>query len=130
MFYFDLLIIILSCIQPLVIGFLVLLSFKNYFYNIYFYRFYNSHRSKSITTKLYECSTYSKLTNKFSYNIYTMSCCLLFLIYDVDLIFFFSESTNIINNSYYDCIILLLLIILFIVGLMFDYKLITFNWRF
>ena len=36
MFYFDLIIIIISAIQPLIIGFLVLLSIKNYFYNFFF----------------------------------------------------------------------------------------------
>ena len=127
MFYFDLIIIIISAIQPLIIGFLVLLSIKNYFYNFFFFKYYNNLRIKTITTKLYECSTYSKLTTKYSYNIYTLSSCIMFLVYDVDLIFFFSETTTFINNSIFNLFVLLFLFILFIAGFIFDYKYFTFN---
>lgn len=127
MFYFDLLIIILASVQPLIIGFLVLFSIKNYFYNFFFFKYYNAHRVKTITTKLYECSTYSKLTSKYTYSIYTLSSCIMFIVYDVDLIFFFSETNSFVNNSTTNLIILLTLILLFIFGFIFDYKYFTFN---
>lgn len=130
MFYYDMFIIILASVQPLIVGFLVIFSIKNYFYSFFFYRYYNAIRVKTITTKLYECSTYSKLTSKYSYSIYTLSSCVMFIVYDVDLIFFFSETNSFINNSTQNLIVLVVLFFLFIVGFMFDYKYFTFNWNF
>ena len=100
MFNFDTTIIILASVQPLLIGLLVTLSFNNLFFNSKFYKYYNNIRNKTTTTKLYECSTYSRLNNKYTYGVQTISMCLAYIIYDVDVIFFFSESTQFLEYSF------------------------------
>lgn len=130
MFNIDLLIIILASVQPLIIGLIVTLSINNLFYNSKFYKYYNNIRSKTTTTKLYECSTYSRLNNNFTYSIQTASMCLAYLIYDVDVIFFFSESTHLSNYNINEFWVLIILILFFILGIFFDYNKLTFNWKF
>lgn len=130
MFTFDLIIIILASVQPLLIGLLVTFSFNNIFFNSKFYKYYNNIRNKTTTTKLYECSTYSRLNNKYTYGVQTISMCLAYIIYDVDVIFFFSESTQFLEYTISEVWILFMLFFFFILGIFFDYKKLTFNWKF
>lgn len=130
MFNFDTTIIILASVQPLLIGLLVTLSFNNLFFNSKFYKYYNNIRNKTTTTKLYECSTYSRLNNKYTYGVQTISMCLAYIIYDVDVIFFFSESTQFLEYSFSEFWILFMLFFFFLLGIFFDYKKLTFNWKF
>lgn len=130
MFNADFIIIILSSVQPLIIGLIVTISFNNMFFNSKFYKYYNNLRNKTTTTKLYECSTYSRLNNKYTYSIQTVSMCLAYLIYDVDIVFFFSESTQLLDYSINELWILFLLFFFFVYGIFFDYKKLTFNWKF
>lgn len=127
MFNFDLFIIILSCTQPFIIGYIVIFSFNSFFYNIFFYSIFNNLRSKTINTKLYECATNSRLNSKFIYKIFNMSTCVLFIVYDVDLIFFLSEMTNFFSYDLFTLSIFFFLVILLVFGLFIDSKLLTLN---
>ena len=124
----DTIIIVLSCTQPILICLLLTYSIKEYFYVSNFFKFFSNIRNKQLTTKFYECSTYSKLSGNFSYNIYSISTCVIFIVYDVDVVFFVPEITNISLYSLPNFLVLLLLVVLFIFGLVSDYKVLTFNW--
>lgn len=125
MFNFDLFIIILSCTQPFLIGFIVIFSFNSFFYNTFFYTIYNNLRSKTINFKLYECSTNSRLNSKFIYKIFNLSTCVVFIVYDVDLLFFLAEMTNIFTYDIVMMFVFFFLILLLIIGLYIDTKLLT-----
>jgi len=129
MFNIDLFFIILACLQPFLIGLLVICSFNSFFYNIFFFTIYNNLRSKVINLKLYECATNSRLNSKFIYNIYNLSTCVLFIVYDVDLIFFLAEFTNFFTYDIFTLCIFLILLVLLVLGLFVDSKLITLNWK-
>ena len=91
MFFFDTILIFLSLVQPILIGHLALFglmrvtNFGNFNTNL------SGIRSKFLVSRVYECATYSKLSSLFSYSLNTLSVLLVFLIYDIDLIFFFQK---------------------------------------
>lgn len=129
MFNIDILIILLSCIQPLIISLILIQSLYHSFSNNYFFNKFSSIKNKNLNTKMYECSTNSRLTSKYVYNIYTFTSCLTFLIYDIDILYFLPETCS--SNTYNinSLIILIFLFFLLYAGILFDHKYSTFNWK-
>lgn len=127
---FDLTIVFISAFQPIVIGYLSLLSIYNLVsYDFFFFSTQGSDISL-LNSRVYECSTYSRLNNMFSYDINTISLLLAFLVYDVDFIFFFAETSVIFNLTILDFFIFLVFLVLFIFGILFDVKLGNLSWSF
>lgn len=129
MFLFDTIIIFLSMIQPILIGHLALFglmkvtNFGNLNTNL------SGIRSKFLVSRVYECATYSKLSSLFTYSLNTLSVLLVFLIYDIDLIFFFSEISLILTFGFAEILVILILIILFVFAICFDNKGDMFSWK-
>ena len=129
MLNFDLIISCLACIQPIIIGFVVIVSLKNSLNDSSFFKNHSSIRSKNNNTVLYECATNSRLNSNIIYDIYTISTCVVFVVYDVDLIFIFAEATNLFTYSFYNIIVFFIFVFLFIVGIILDYRSLGFSWK-
>ena len=83
-------------------------------------------RHKSV--KFFECATYSRLLNSVQYDVFVLSFCVLFILYDVDLIFFFTEATCLDLWAWGEVGFLAGNFILLALGLWYDYVRLGFNW--
>jgi NADH:ubiquinone oxidoreductase subunit 3 (subunit A) len=75
-------------------------------------------RPKSI--KFFECATYSRAGGRISYDLSTISLALVFILYDLDLIFFFSEATGVIGWGLVEWSLVCAYLLFFIVGVWYD----------
>lgn len=99
MFSYDIIIMIFSCTQPILIGFLTIIGFGRLSAFDKYFLLNNDLQNKSLYVRIYECSTISKLNNLFNVDINVFILVISYLIYDVDLIFFFSETVFIFTLS-------------------------------
>lgn len=88
MLTFDVLLLVMSSFQPIIIGHVAFMGIGRIVSVEDFFLSNSDVRSVSLNSRVYECATYSKLSNLFSYNINTTLLMLTFLIYDIDFIFF------------------------------------------
>lgn len=130
MCYTDLLITILSCFQPIIIGFLAIVGIVNQFSTSAFFKKNNSHRQKTTSTRLYECSTNYRLAHFVIFEVNAMGIVLAYLIYDIDFIFFLAETTTIANYSFTNFFLLLYFFFLFLIGLVLDNKIFGIKWKY
>lgn len=130
MFSYDIIIMIFSCTQPILIGFLTIIGFGRLSAFDKYFLLNNDLQNKSLYVRIYECSTISKLNNLFNVDINVFILVISYLIYDVDLIFFFSETVFIFTLSWFELFFLSILILLLIIGLFFDFNKNSTSWKF
>jgi NADH:ubiquinone oxidoreductase subunit 3 (subunit A) len=127
---FDFLISVIVLIQPPVVSFIIFNLTKNFiFINNWFEQLFLS-RKKKKSIKFFECSVYSRLINHFQYDIHCIIFCILFILYDVDLLFFFSEALFLDNWSLLDFFLFTIYIIFFLLGFWYDYERYSLYWSF
>ena len=123
MSYFDLSITVISCFQPIIIGFLAIVGVFNQFTSSSLFKKNNAHRQKITSTRLYECSTNYRLAHFIVFEINAIGVVLAYLIYDVDFIFFLAETTTMPYYSLSNLCLFSYFFFLFVVGLVIDNKL-------
>lgn len=126
----DFFILIFCYLQPIFLAYIIFNFTKN---NIFFYSwfdqlFYIKKKKKSV--KFFECAAYVRRLNFFQFDIHYIIFCVIFIIYDIDLIFFLSESFFITFWSYQDLFFFLLWFFFFLVGLWYDYEKYSFHWTY
>jgi len=128
MFTLEFLISIISCFLPLIVGFLAFIGLGRLIDLTSFFSSFGLYNSKTTAFRLYECATYSRLSNLFSYSINNISIFLAFIVYDIDLIFFLPSSSYINNFGFIDHFIWFLFLFLFALGIYYDKQTFGFNW--
>lgn len=121
MINFDLLLTLVCLIQPLLIGILIVLGIKGQ-KNFSYFKLYSAIRESSQPSRLYECSTYSRLSSKFTYQVWTLSLMMAFLIYDIEVLFLTSLIGILFIGSLLDWAIILLLVIGLAFAVIYDYS--------
>ena len=117
----DTLITIFSLIQPLLIGFIVSLGIRaqSNFSNL---KLYSSIREKSQPSRLYECSTYSRLNSKFTYQVWTLGLLVSFLVYDIDVLLIVALVSLLFVGSVLDLYLILTLLLGLGLAVAYDQK--------
>lgn len=123
-------VVLVATLQPIVIGLIAIVGIGRSFNGSFFFKKTNGIRSKLPVTRLYECSTYSRLSQVVIFEISYFSIALSHIIYDVDFIFFLSEVTVLGDYSMLDVFALTYLLVLFFLGLWFDDTLSGFSMKF
>lgn len=85
-------------------------------------------RDNKIGLRFYECTASSRGTPYINYDLFVVAFCVLFLIYDVDLIFFLSEVTYVSSWSPVEAMLALSFLVLGLMGLVYELRLFNFNW--
>jgi len=119
MYSFEVFILLISCIQPLLIGSLIFIGI-GILKPQHLLNKLNTIRNRLTAYRFYECSTYSRLTSTIKYGSQFFTLFIAFLIYDVDLIFLLSEVIFLSENAFNDLIIIIVFILLFLLGLSYD----------
>lgn len=120
MSYFDLIIVIIACFQPIIIGFVVTIGISQVTLSFSVFKKLSAHKSKVTSTRLYECSTNYRLAHFVIFELNAIALVLLYLIYDVDFMFFLAETTTLSNYSMTNLFMLAYLVFLFILSLCID----------
>jgi NADH:ubiquinone oxidoreductase subunit 3 (subunit A) len=103
--------------QPPFFGFLFFIVARAGVTSRFFFSYLKTTRKRFKSVKFFECAVYSRLVNSIQYDINVLSFCILFILYDVDLIFFFTEVTNFENWGLCEGCFVLLNFLLLAVGL-------------
>lgn len=128
--YIDLLILICSCFQPIIIGYLVFIGMGLQF-SIFSFFFKNTAINfKNSSTRLYECSTNYRLAHLVLFELNALGVVLAYLVYDVDFIFFLSEIPLFNYYSNLSWLLYLYLFALFLLGLCVDFQLFGIKWKY
>ena len=130
MFDIDLSIMIVSYIQPPILAYIIFLFTKNSLFNFSWFEQMSFIRKKRKSIKFFECSVYSRLINYYQYDIHCFIFCILFILYDVDLIFFFSEAAFLDSWSFLDFFIFVVYVFFFLIGFWYDYERYSLYWNF
>lgn len=130
MFDLDFIVMILSYIQPPIIAYVIFCLTKSFIFNSSWFEQLFFIRKKRKSIKFFECSVFSRLINYYQYDIHTIIFCLLFILYDVDLLFFFSESLFIDNWSLTEMYLFIFYFLFFIFGFWYDYERYSLYWNF
>ena len=115
-------------LQPPIFGFLFFALVRNGITNAHLFAFLKTTRRRTTGVKFFECATHSRLINAAQYDIFIVALCVLFVLYDIDLVFFFTEAVAIDSWSIYEYYFVFVNFSLFILGLWFDYIKLGFNW--
>ncbi len=78
--------------QPPFFGFIFFSVTRSGVASRFFFSYLKTTRKRFKSVKFFECAVYSRLLNSIQYDIYVLSFCVLFILYDVDLIFFVAEA--------------------------------------
>jgi NADH:ubiquinone oxidoreductase subunit 3 (subunit A) len=79
-------------LQPPIFGFLFFSIVRTGLVGSQLFSFLKTSRRRLKSVKFFECAAYPRLLNAMQYDIFVLSFCILFILYDVDLIFFFTEA--------------------------------------
>lgn len=118
----------LLLVQPPVFGFIFFSVTRSGVAAKFFFSFFRVTRSRQKSIKFFECAVYSRLVGAIQYDIYVLSFCVLFILYDVDLIFFVAEAVCAEQWSVAELGFIAINFVLFIFGLWYDYIRLGFNW--
>lgn len=80
-------------IQPPIFGFLFFSLSRSGLASRHLLALLKATRARHKSVKFFECASYARLLNTVQYDVFVLSFCVLFILYDVDLIFFFTEAT-------------------------------------
>lgn len=130
MFDLDFVIMLICYIQPPVLSYIIFVFTKNSVFSYSWFEQLSFIKKKKKSIKFFECSAYSRLINYYQYDIHCFIFCILFILYDVDLIFFFSESVFIESWSIFDALVFLMYLFFFFMGFWYDYERYSFYWSF
>jgi NADH:ubiquinone oxidoreductase subunit 3 (subunit A) len=119
---------VLMLIQPPIFGFIFFAVARSGVAAKFFFSFLKTTRKRHKSVKFFECAVYARLVNSIQYDIFVLSFCVLFILYDVDLIFFFTEAICIEHWSTFEVVFIFINLLLFIFGLWYDYIRLGFNW--
>ena len=128
MLSFEFIITFCVFIQPPVLGILLFVLGRTAISSKFIFSFFKVYKKKLKGVKFFECAVYPRLLNTFQYDIFILSFCLIFILYDLDLIFFFTEATNITNWTIFEFIFILFNFLMFLLGIWVDYIKNGFNW--
>jgi NADH:ubiquinone oxidoreductase subunit 3 (subunit A) len=123
----EFLIAITMIAQPPFFGFVLFLLSRRGVVSKFFFSFLKTTRRRFKSVKFFECAVYSRLTSSIQYDVFILSFCVLFILYDVDLLFFFAEAVNFDQWSYIEFFFVTLNFALLVVGLWYDYIRCGFN---
>ncbi len=126
----EFIILLLSLLQPLFVGLILLLLSKLGLNSRFFFFFIKNIRFKFKSINFFECAVYSRLLNIITYDIFMLSLCILFILYDVDLIFFFTEVLCVDYWVYNELLFIFINLLLLFCGLWYDYLYLGFNWSY
>lgn len=115
-------------LQPPVFGFLFFALVRNGIISTHLFSFLKTSRRRLQSVKFFECAAHPRLLNAVQYDIFILSFCVLFILYDVDLIFFFTEAVNYEGWSYFEFTFVMANFLLLVLGLWYDYIKLGFNW--
>ncbi len=127
---FDFILLIFCCLQPMLIGYVIFSLTKNSvsLYSWFDQIFFIKKKKKSV--KFFECASYSRKLNMYQFDIHYIIFCVIFIVYDIDLVFFLSESFFLVFWSYQDLFFFTLWFFFFVVGLWYDYEKYSFYWTY
>jgi len=114
--------------QPPFFGFIFFILARRGIASRFFFSFLKTTRKRFKSVKFFECAVYSRLVNAIQYDIYVLSFCVLFILYDVDLIFFFAEAISYDQWSISEALFVFCNFFMLAVGLWYDYIRCGFNW--
>ena len=89
----ELILAVLLLLQPPIFGFLFFSVARSGLAARFLFSQLKTTRARYKSIKFFECAVYSRLINSIQYDIFVLSFCILFILYDVDLFFFFTEVT-------------------------------------
>jgi len=80
-------------------------------------------RDRVSAVRFYECATYSRLSNTFTYPISFLAVLCAYIIYDLDLTLIVADILLLGDCGWSECLVLGLIILLTVFGLTVDYRL-------
>ena len=113
--------------QPPFFGFIFFAVTRSGVASRFFFSFLKTTRKRFKSVKFFECAVYSRLINSVQYDIYVLSFCILFVLYDVDLIFFIGEAVCFEQWAFVEMFFVFFNFLLFLAGLWYDYIRCGFN---
>lgn len=122
MFYNDFCICVILVVQPCLFILLLCFFFKMNIYIFYWFKIGNWLKQKTKTLKFYECAVFSKFSNFYKFDCSYLIFCIMFLFYDIDIIFFISEVVFIYFWSFENVFICLIWFFLCFFCVIYDYK--------
>lgn len=107
-------------IQPPFIGLLLFGLTRQSLSNQSLFSHLRAARKRFKGVRFFECAAYPRLLGRLRYDLQALSLAVVFLIYDVDLLFFFSEVYAADYWSFYHLFLFILYGLFFIAGLWYD----------
>lgn len=126
----DLSLMLIFYVQPPVLAYIIFLLTKNFIFNFTWFENISNVKKKRKSIKFFECSVYSRLINYYKYDIHCLIFCILFILYDVDLVFFFSEVIFLDNWSILNFFLFYVYVLFFIIGFWYDFERYSLYWNF
>ena len=120
MFSFDSGVVFISIVQPLAIGYLFILGAPRAFGVDTLGALVGGARYNGLASRLYECGSYSRLANLFSFSPNTQLLIVALIIYDVDLLFLLPEGAVALGSGGFEVLVILALLALLAAGLTLD----------
>lgn len=130
MFSPDLVITICMILQPSIIGLLLFMFTKYALANKFYFSSLKNARKRFKGSRFFECATHPRLLGKLKYDLQVFSFIIVFIVYDVDLLFFLSEAVYFDNWSFSHFFIFFIFFIFFVFGLLYDMTQQNFNWSY
>ena len=130
MFDMDFFIICICYLQPVIISYFIFNMTKN---SVFLYSWFEQItfiKKKKKSVKFFECASYSRRFSVFQFDIHYIIFCVIFIVYDVDLVFFISESFFLVFWSYQDLFFFSIWFFFFVMGLWYDYEKYSFHWSY
>ena len=130
MFDLDFLLLLISFLQPTVIAYVIFFFTKNSLFYFSWFEQLSFIKKKKKSIKFFECSVYSRLINYYQYDIHCFMFCVLFILYDVDLIFFFSEVIFFDMWSFLEIFLFIFYLFFFYFGFWYDFERYSLYWNY
>jgi NADH:ubiquinone oxidoreductase subunit 3 (subunit A) len=118
----SIILVVLSALQPVVIGHLVIVGFGRLLNSDSEFDNYGNLRNKANVNRVYECATNSKAASKTPITLNTTTLLLTYLVYDVDLIFLLPMLVLVSYVTLVELLTVFIFIALFLIGLAVDFK--------
>lgn len=128
MFSSEFLLLAVSCLQPLIIGFVAFLGLGRQVGSTELAQSLATVNQKLGAFRFYECAGYSRLGSLIRYNISFFSILIAFIIYDIDFVFFVSEVLMLSGYGALCWTVFLFFMLCLVVGLWYDYCSVGYSW--
>lgn len=87
----DLSLLVLCYLQPPFFGFLLFMLARQGLLNKVLFTHYRASRKRHKNVRFFECAVYARLLGALRYDLQALSFTVVFILYDVDLLFLYSE---------------------------------------